>query len=221
MKYLLPILLVFTLVTVSCNNKQTNQSQQSTTTTSNVDRENEDKIFCKQTFEAFQNPNETIVAESEKIYLQMLEKYGSNNENDNGWYRNNIIHIDSISNYCIELSENGKDEELLCVLEDELGNFLAHPSADSYNTFDLSTVLTKLYFEQAEHHPDYLDKCIELWELNKVKIEAVQGGWNEYHSLYPEIIKILLNLYKGADNAQKVSQMEALLTDVQNTQNNN
>ncbi len=219
MKHLLPILIALTFVTVSCNNKQANQSQQSTTTTS--DREQEDKIFRRQTLEAFQNPDETIVAESEKIYLQMLEKYGSNNENDNGWYRNNIIHIDSISNYCIELSENGKDEELLCVLEDELGNFLAHPSADSYNTFDLSTVLTKLYFEQAEHHPDYLDKCIELWELNKVKIEAVQGGRNEYHSLYPEIIKILLNLYKGTDNAQKVSQMEALITEIQNCKNNN
>lgn len=221
MKHLLPILIALTFITVSCNNKQADQSHQSTTTTSNEDREQEDKTFRRRTFEAFQNPDETIVAESEKIYLQMLEKYESNNENDNGWYRNNIIHIDSISNYCIELSENGKDEELLCVLEDELGNFLAHPSADSYNTFDSSTVLTKLYFEQAEHHPDYLDKCIELWEVNKVKIEAVQGGWNEYHPLYPEIIKILLNLYKGADNAQKVSQMEALITEIQNSKNNN
>lgn len=221
MKHLLPILIALTFVAVGCNNKQTNQSQQSTATTANVEREKEDKIFRRQTFEAFQHPDETTVAESEKMYLQMLEKYKSENETDNGWYRNNIIHIDSITNYCLELSDNGKDEELLCVLEDELGNFLAHPSADSYNTFDLSTVLTKLYFEQAEHHPDYLDKCIELWELNKVKIEAVQGGWEEYHSLYPEIIKILLNLYKGTDNAQKVSQMEEKLNEIQNTQTNN
>ena len=217
MKYLLPILLVLTLVSVSCSNKQTNSS----TTSSNVVREDDNKIFCRQAFEAFQNPDETTVAESEKIYLRMLEEYGSNNENDNGWYRDNIIHIDSISNYCIKLLENGKEAELLNVLEDELGNFLSHPNANSYNTFDLSIVLTKLYFEQAENHPDYLNKCIELWELNKVKVEAIQGGWNEYHPLYPEIINILLDIYKDTNNTQKVSQMEALLTDIQNSQNNN
>ena len=219
MKHLLSIIIALTFVAVGCSNKQTNQSKQSTTTTSDVVRDN--MIFCKQTFEAFQNPNETIVAESEKIYLQMLEEYGSTNENDNGWYRNNIIHIDSISNYCIELLVNGKEAELLNVLERELGNFLSHPNANSYNTFDLSIVLTILYFEQAENHPDYLNKCIELWELNKVKIEVVQGGWEEYHPLYPEIINILLDIYKETNNTQKVSQMEALLTEIQNSRNSN
>ena len=57
MKYLLPILLVLTLVFVGCSNKQTN----STTASSNMVREDDNKIFCRQTFEAFQNPDETTV----------------------------------------------------------------------------------------------------------------------------------------------------------------
>lgn len=218
MKHILPMLIA--LVVVGCNGQHTNH-QQSAESVTKVARENDDKIFRKQTFEAFQHPDETTVTECEKTYLQMLEKFSSNSEKDNGWYRKNIIHIDSITNYCIELSENDKDEELLSVLENELGNFLAHPSADSYATFDLSTVLTKLYFEQRENHPDYLEKCIELWELNKVKIEAIQVEGGENHSLYPEIIEILLNLYKRTDNKQKISQMEEILTKIENPQIHN
>lgn len=158
--------------------------------------------------------DEAKVTEREGLYLLMLEQMGEVKESDSIWYRRNIAHIDSIARYCIELSENEKDAELLDILESEMANFQSHPNADSYLCFDLNLVLTKLYFAQSADHPDYLQKCIDLWELNRVQINAVQAGWQEYHPLYMEVLKILLHLYESVNNSQKVAEMQALMNEV-------
>ena len=144
----------------------------------------------------------------------MVEQLGEVKESDSIWYRRNIVHIDSIARYCVELSENAKDAELLDLLELELANFQSHPNADTYLCFDLNFVLTKLYFEQSTAHSDYLQKCIDLWELNRVQIEAVQSGWQEYHPRYIEVLKMLKGLYKKVNNTQKVTEMQAKIDEV-------
>lgn len=106
MEHLLPILIALTFVAVGCNNKQTNQSQQSTAMTSNVDREKEDKIFRRQTFEKFINTEDSIIEIGEKAYLAVSEINSNDSGNDDykSWYRENVAHIDSLSRYCIEVS---------------------------------------------------------------------------------------------------------------------
>lgn len=218
MKHLLPILIAMIFVAVGCNNNQTTQS---TATLTNVEREREDKIFRRQTFEKFINTEDSIIESGEKAYQVVLDCI----EDENGegekekekykvWYRENVAHIDSLSRYCIELSDNGNEEELLTVLIKELGNFQSHPIATSYVCFDLNIILTNLYFSQADQYPDYLQKCIDLWELNRVQINAVQAGWQEYHPLYMEVLKILLHLYESVNNSQKVAEIQGLINEV-------
>lgn len=219
MKYLLPILLFVTLVTVSCTNKQNNHTQTPTKTSVNEDREKADKAFRRQTFERFINTEDSIIESGENAYLLMLDcivadKDKTDSEDYKCWYRKNVAHIDSLSRYCIELSDNGKDEELLRVLSAELGNFQSHPIVTSYVCFDLNIILTNLYFSQADQYPDYLQKCIDLWELNRVQINAVQAGWQEYHPLYMEVLNILTRLYEKVGNTQKVDEIQSLMNEV-------
>lgn len=221
MKHLLSILIALTFVVVGCNNKQANQSQQSTTTASKVERENEDKIFRRQTFEKFINTEDSIIESGEKAYQVMLdcvEDEDGKGEKDRNkykaWYRENVTHIDSLSRYCIELSDKGNEEGLLTILIKELGNFQSHPIATSYVCFDLNLVMTSLYFSQSDKYPDYLQKCIDLWELNRVQINAVQSGWNQSHPHYKEVLKILTHLYEKVGNTEKVAEMQALMNEV-------
>ena len=221
MKYLLPILLGLTLVSVSCSNKQTKQTQVSTVTSLAEDRDKENKAFRRQIFEKFINTEDSIIESGEKAYQVVLDCV----EDENGegekekekyqvWYRENVAHIDSLSKYCIELSDNGNEEELLKILAAELGNFQSHPIATTYVCFDLNIILTNLYFSQADQYPDYLQKCIDLWELNRIQINAVQACWQEYHPLYIEVLKILLHLFESVNNPQKVAEIQGLINEV-------
>ena len=221
MKYLLPILLVLTLVSVSCSNKQTKQTQVSTETSLAEDRDKENKAFRRQTFEKFINTEDSIIDNGERAALLMLDYFGDEDEtgvtdieNYKSWYRENVAHIDSLSKNCIELSDNGNEEELLKILAAELGNFQSHPIATTYVCFDLNIILTNLYFSQADQYPDYLQKCIDLWELNRVQINAVQSGWQQYHPQYMEVLKILLHLYESVNNSQKVAEIQGLINEV-------
>lgn len=214
MKYLLPILLVLTLVFVSCSNKQPNQTQVSTETSIDEDREKEDNAFRRQTFEKFINTEDSIIDNGEIQFLQMLEMFGQEKEDENRWYRENVAHIDSVSRYCIELSDKGNDEELLKILTLELHNFQSHPIATADVCFDFNLILTRLYFEQADKHPDYLQRCIDLWELNRVQLNIVQDGFDEYHPLYIEVLNILLRLHHEADDPENVAEIQDMINEV-------
>lgn len=205
---------LFLMFVVGCNSQQTSSAKQNDITISTDEREEEDKVFRRQTFEAFNNLDEAKAKEREEQYLLMLEQFGEGKDSDANWYKRNIAHIDSIARYCIELSENDKDAELLDMLDSEMANFQSHPDADTYLCFDLNLVLTKLYFAQSADHPDYLQKCIDLWELNRVQINAVQSGWQEYHPLYIEVLDILLKLYEKVDNHPKITEMQSLINEV-------
>lgn len=221
MKFLLPILLVLTLVSVSCSNEQTKQTQVSTETSLGEDRDKENKIFRRQTFEKFINTEDSIIESGEKAYQVVLDCVEDENgegekekEKHQVWYRENVAHIDSLSRYCIELSDKGNEEELLKILAAELGNFQSHPIATTYVCFDLNIILTNLYFSQRDKYPDYLQQCIDLWELNRVQINAVQAGWQQYHPYYVDVLKILTRLYEKVGNTQKVAEMQELMNEV-------
>lgn len=215
MKYLsVYIISAILFCTVGCKNKHVVSTQQDNAITSTENNENENKTFRKDVFKKFINVDNSIIDNGERSFLQMIEIAGEKNEINEGWYRENVAHIDSISIYCIELSENGKEEELLQILTSELENFQSHPVATTYVCFDLNLILTRLYMEQSDTHPDYLQKCIDIWELNRLQINAVQSDWHEYHPLYTEVLNILLKLYEKVENPQKVAEMKELLSEV-------
>lgn len=219
----LPIFLISLILflTISCSDKTATAKEQlkaemSKLTAKDSDREQSEKEFCIRSLESFLSVDEEHVKKSEELYLQLLGNQVEHvpTANDSIWYRQNIAHIDSVARYCIELRKNDNTTELLSVLETELPNFQSHPNADTYACFDLNIILTQLYMAHADSCPDYKNKCVSLWELNRVQIEAVQNGWEEYHPLYKEVLKILLGLYKSTDNIEKASEMEKRLAEV-------
>lgn len=211
MRHILFIFIGFILTfAIGCNSKQKDSVQQDNITTSTEEME----VFRRQTFEKFINTEDSIIDKGESDYLIILDIVGKEKVSDEGWYRKNVAHIDSISRYCIKLSNNGNEGELLKILATELGNFKSHPNANTYLCFDLNLIMTSLYFAQADKYPDYLQKCIDLWESNRVQINAVQSGWQQTHPLYLDVLKILSRLYEKTNNTQKVAEMQALINEV-------
>ena len=214
----LPIFLItlIMLFAIGCSNGKSNKAMANSTPSSdNLSTRNQElKDFRTKTMESFLAMDEESIKEEEELYLQLLQQLENHrpSSKDSLWYRENIVHIDSIARYCIELIENNDTVRLLKVLESELPNFQSHPNADTYLCFDLNIFLTQLYM--AQDNPDCKEKCVRLWELNKVQIEAVQCGWSEYHPLYKEVLKILSGLYRSMDNTDKALEIEKTLQDI-------
>ncbi len=220
MKHLIFIIIGISLVlSVGCISKQASPPQHEESVVYSVEIDQDSGDFIRNTFEAFITLDSVTVDNRERIYFEMLELYsednecGEDNESNRLWYRKNIAHIDSLSRYCIELSENENTVELLNILEVELPNFQSHPNADTYLCFDLNIVMTRLYFLHAETHPDYLNKCISLWELNRLQIDAVQKNSGQAHPLYIEVLQILSSLYEHTSNLQKAAEMDSLINE--------
>lgn len=199
-----------------CSNGKTEKAiVNSTSSSDNLSIQNQEiKDFRTKTLESFLATDEESIKEREELYFKLLQQLENHEPTykDSLWYRENIVHIDSTARYCIELIENNDTVRLLEVLESELPNFQSHPNADTYLCFDLNIVLTQLYM--AQDNSDCKEKCVRLWELNKVQIEAAQSGWNEYHPLYKEVLKILSGLYRSMNNTDKALEIEKSLTDI-------
>lgn len=200
------------LCAFGCSN---GKSEKAISSSDNLSIQNQEiKDFRTKTLESFLATDEESIKEREELYFQLLQQLENHEPTykDSLWYRENIVHIDSTARYCIELIENNDTVRLLEVLESELPNFQSHPNADTYLCFDLNIVLTQLYM--AQDNSDCKEKCVRLWELNKVQIEAAQSGWNEYHPLYKEVLKILSGLYRSMNNTDKALEIEKTLTDI-------
>lgn len=171
-------------------------------------------------FRIFLSVDEEHAKKSEEIYLQSLRNIENRipSARDSSWYRRNITHIDSVARYCIDLCKNNRTMELLSILETELPNFQSHPNADTYACFDLNCILSKLYMAHADSCPDFKDKCVSLWELNRVQIEAVQSGWKEYHPCYKDVLQILSGFYRSMNDTKKADEIEKRLAEVTNQQ---
>ena len=173
--------------------------------------EEKEKTLRREAFETFLDTDEAYLAASVQNFSDFLKRKGNVDESDVAWYRNNLVHIDSLSRYCIELSENDRTKELLDTLEVEWGNLISHPKADTYLSIDLSVIMSRLYYKHKDSHPDFLKKCIDMWEINLLKINVVQSNWDEYHPLYGLVLYCLYGLYSEADISQKAAEMKALL----------
>lgn len=214
----LPFLLISLLLLCAfgCSNGKADKVMaDSTPSSDNLSIRNQEiKEFRTKTLEAFLATDEESIKEREELYFQLLQQLENHEPTckDSLWYRENILHVDSIARYCIGLNENNDTVRLLEILESELPNFQSHPNADTYLCFDLNIVLTQLY--TAQDNSDCKEKCVRLWELNKVQIEAAQSGWNEYHPLYKEVLKILSGLYRSIGNTDEALEIEKTLQDI-------
>lgn len=171
----------------------------------------EQQEFCIGTFQLYLNVDEELIQEREKLYFLMLKHSDDNKKEDKAWFRKNVAHIDSIMQQGIELAKRNENKKLLDILETELYNIYGHPKNDTYNCWQLHSMLGLLYSIHIKDDKEFYTKIASLAEFSRLQIEAVQANWKESHPLYKQVLNELIQIYEALGDDKKRAEIEKLL----------
>ena len=163
----------------------------------------EEKQLCIDTFNKYLVTDKKHFIESEKLYRLMIKHSQISEEEKNQaitWYQHNLVHIDSLMNACIVLTEQNKSEELVSLLESERNNIMAHPNNTVENEWQLHSVMALLYNLFIKDDKQYYGKIVQLAEWSKMHIEAVQKQQAKEHPLYKRVLNELKQIYDKLNN---------------------
>lgn len=214
MKNCIFIIITFLLSSCSIKDSTKNAYQNSvsdTVTVNNIISDEQTEQIAN-TLKAFQSVDENKLDAGEEAYLMMLREIDDNISNEELlWYRNNVIHVDSVSRYALSLLDSKQYMELQNLLEREISNFQSHPNADTYLWYDYIEVLLNLYrINNLDLDSIYIRMTVHL-ELLRLRTEAIQSGWEEPHPLYIPILEDLLYIYNMSGNEAKKKEIESRL----------
>lgn len=177
----------------------------------NVFKEN--KELCLKTFKEYlevgQRRKETT--EFIKLMLKYSDESKAEKEKSWKWYQANIVHVDSVMQHCIELTEQGESKQLLDLLVAERENIYAHPNNSISNCWDLHSVYAMLYSIYIKDDKDYNTKIAELAEYSRMQIEVYQKSNEKQHVLYKQVLNELLQIYKTLQNQEKIKEVENII----------
>lgn len=168
----------------------------------------EQQEFCISTFQSFLNADEELIQDREKLFLLNLKHSGS--KKDKAWFRKNIAHVDSIMQQSIKLIKQNESKKVLDILDSELYNIYGHPKNDTYNCWQLHSVLALLYSIHIKDDKEFYTKTASLAEFSRLQIEAVQANWKELHPLYKQVLNELIQIYEALGNNSKKAEIEKL-----------
>lgn len=195
---------------LSCSLKDKRASATTNTDTQSITAEEIEMIV--NTLNSFLKIDEVKLAQQEQLYLQLLNSTEENpSEEDKHWYSKNIVHVDSVCKQANSLLMDKRYDELLILLEEELGNLQSHPNADTYLCYDLTNTLAILYYHSSKDKMEWLPILADHLELNRVQINAAQSGWDKPHPLYKSVLEDLLAIYEQLGNQAKAVEMRELL----------
>ena len=160
----------------------------------------EQKDFCITTFKKYLKVEEKLINER----VQAIQEHEE-------WYRQNVVHIDSVMNVCIELVQQDESIKLADLLEKERYNIYAHPHNDTYLCYEFHSVLALIYSKTIESEKEYFIKVADLGEYSKLLIEAVQANWEKPHPLYLQVLNELQQIYDMLGNQSKKTEIELLI----------
>ena len=146
-----------------------------------------------------------------ETYKELLASGDDNMQKDIDWYFKNIDHIDSVSKQAIILTRQEKYKELAYILDAELENYYSHPNSNSYSIYQLSWVMLPLYRIITPDNKTYYDKLIEMWEMNRLMMEAVQVLKGTPHPYYERMMVELSVLYDNAGEYEKKKEIDDIL----------
>lgn len=172
----------------------------------------EQQEFCISTFQLYLNVDEELIEEREKLFILTLKHSGS--KENKVWFRKNVAHVDSIMRQGIELAKWNESKKLLDMLETELYNIYGHPKNDTYNCWQLHSVLGLLYSIHIKEDKEFYTKVASLAEFSRVQIEAVQANWKEPHPLYKQVLSELMQIYEALGNNSKKAEIEKKIHDL-------
>ena len=205
--------IIIILILLSCKNNQNNSTENADSIQTENAFPEEDADIIKNTLLAFQNTDEETIAAGEQNYLLMLENYSESEptENEKLWYRQNVAHVDSVSRQALSLFESKNYTQLQNLLESELPYLQSHPAMDTYLWFDMDCVLATLYYLNDLDEITINSKMASQWELQRVRIEAIQSGWDEPHPLYKPVLQFLYQIYDNLGNEPKKTEISEIL----------
>lgn len=173
------------------------------------------KEDCFDLFRSYIEIAPVIIDEHEQIYLDLMASCGETDPDSLAFFRNNIRHVDSLMVRCIAmLLEEDPSRELMDILDPEYVNILSHPASNSYNVYKLNSLLEFLYYRYIESEQELYAKELDMWELYRIRTEALQASWGSIHPHYPDVLRKLLYIYIETGNSKKVAEMSELLKSV-------
>lgn len=173
----------------------------------------ENKELCLKTFKEYLEVGQRRKEATEfiKLMLKYSDESKAEKEKSWKWYQANIVHVDSVMQHCIELTEQGESKQLLNLLVAERENIYAHPNNSISNCWDLHSVYAMLYSIYIKDDKDYYTKIAELAEYSRMQIEVYQKSNEKQHVLYKQVLNELLQIYKTLQNQEKIKEVENII----------
>jgi len=173
----------------------------------------ENKELCLNTFKEYLEVGQRRKEATEfiKLMLKYSDESKAEKEKSWKWYQANTLHVDSVMQHCIELTEQGESKQLLDLLVVERENIYAHPNNSISNCWDLHSVYAMLYSIYIKDDKDYYVKIAELAEYSRMQIEVYQKSNEKQHVLYKQVLNELLQIYKTLQNQEKIKEVENII----------
>lgn len=173
----------------------------------------ENKELCLNTFKEYLEVGKRRKEAIEFIKLMIKYSDESKVEKEKSWkwYQANTLHVDSVMQHCIELTEQGESKQLLDLLIAERENIYAHPNNSISNCWNLHSVYAMLYSIYIKDEKDYYTKIVDLAEYSRMQIEVYQKSNEEQHILYKQVLSELLQTYKVLQNKEKIKEIENII----------
>lgn len=173
----------------------------------------ENKELCLNTFKEYLEVGQRRKEATEfiKLMLKYSDESKAEKEKSWKWYQANTLHVDSVMQHCIELTEQRESKQLLDLLVVERENIYAHPNNSISNCWDLHSVYAMLYSIYIKDDKDYYVKIAELAEYSRMQIEVYQKNNKEQHVLYRQVLNELLQIYKALQNQEKIKEVENII----------
>lgn len=173
----------------------------------------ENKELCLNTFKEYLEVGQRRKEATEfiKLMLKYSDESKAEKEKSWKWYQANTLHVDSVMQHCIELTEQEESKQLLDLLVVERENIYAHPNNSISNCWDLHSVYAMLYSIYIKDDKDYYVKIAELAEYSRMQIEVYQKSNEKQHVLYKQVLNELLQIYKTLQNQEKIKEVENII----------
>ena len=174
----------------------------------------EHQKFCIETFNIYLHSDPKKAQKSEDFYRLMIKHSDISEEEKNKsilWYKQNLVHVDSVMHTCVSLAEHHDYEKLIKLLEVERINIISHPNNDVYNEWQLQSVMALLYSRLIPDDTEFYRKLEPLAEWSRMHIEAIQGQNGKEHPLYKQVLNELKEIYSKLGKNDKVKEIDLLI----------
>ena len=175
----------------------------------------EHQKLCIETFNIYLKSDPKKTQKSEDLYRLMIKHSDISEEEKTKsilWYKQNLVHVDSVMNTCVSLAKYHEYEKLIKLLEVERTNIISHPNNDIYNECQLHSVMALLYSQLIADDTEFYSKLEPLAEWSKMHIEAIQGQNGKEHPLYKQVLNELKEIYSRLGKNDKVKEIDLLIS---------